>query len=146
MKTDTQDERTIARCHPTFRAALPKFILPLALIVSAYWLGWVAAALGALWLLVVLLRAAWNVMGDTYIFTERRVVKKSGIFGTSKTEVRVSDIRAVVGRKTLIGRILGYANIAIGTAAVGDMEIVMGNVANADTITQTIERLRAASS
>lgn len=136
----------LVRCHPTFRAALPKFILPLALVVSACWLGWVAAALGALWLLVAIIHAALNVIGETYIFTDRRVVKKSGIISTTKTEVRVSDIRAVVVRKTLVGRLLKYANIAIGTAAVGDMEVVMCNVSNADTITQTIERLRVVNS
>ena len=145
MKT-LEDEKQLITCRPSYRAAVPRMILPLALLVSACWLGWIAAALAALWLVVVLIRATWERFEEKYIFTNRRVFTNRGILSTTTTEVRVSDIRAVFVRKSIVGRLLGYADIAIGTAAVGDVEIAMHNIANADTITQSIERLRAANS
>lgn len=145
MKT-LEDEKQLISCRPSYRAALPRMILPLALLVSACWLGWIAAAFAALWLVLVLIRATWERFGEKYVVTNRRVVTTRGIFSTATTEVRVSDIRAVFVRKSIVGRLFGYANIAIGSAAVGDVEVAMRDIADADAITQTIERLRAASS
>ncbi len=83
------------------------------------------------------------MLNETYIFTNKRVIKKVGFLSTMTTEVRVSDIRAVFVKKSILGRLLKYANVSIGTAAIGEVEIHMRNVANADTITQTLELLRS---
>ena len=149
MKSQTSDEKLIKRCHPAFRVIIPYSVLPLALLISSYWLGWnhwlswIVAALAGLWMLAMLFRVACSMLNETYIFTNKRVIKKVGFLSTMTTEVRVSDIRAVFVKKSILGRLLKYANVSIGTAAIGEVEIHMRNVANADTITQTLELLRS---
>lgn len=143
MKNQTSDEKLIKRCHPAFRVVIPHLVLPLALLISSFWLGWIAAALAGLWMVAMLFRVLCSMLNETYVFTNKRVIKKAGFLSTMTTEVRVSDIRAVFVKKSILGRLLKYANVSIGTAAIGEVEIQMRNVANADTITQTIERLRS---
>ncbi|MBP5509871.1 MAG: PH domain-containing protein [Kiritimatiellae bacterium] len=141
MKAIKNHEIIIIR-HPTIRTVLPRMFLPISLLVSSYWGGWIVATVAVFWITCSVIRSTIDVISETYILTKTRVISNVGILRKTISAVHLSDIRAVFVKQSLVGRLFGYATIDIGTAAMGDLEITLRNVTDANSITQTIERLR----
>lgn len=94
---------------------------------------------------IVLIRALILRMGIKYVFTNLRILSLRGILSVSKTQVNISDIRAISERKSLLGRVLGYSSADIGTAATAGAEIHVHDVRGLDAILVQLNDLRSKS-
>ena len=73
-----------------------------------------------------------------YTVTDRRVIQKRGIIGRHLSEVDLVDIRNVVVKYGVLGRILGFGSVLLGTAAHAGMEIQMSGCRNPEVVRQLI--------
>ena len=82
----------------------PNGFLPLMAAISL-----VPAAVGA----VLLLRAWLARLGTEIAVTDRRVIYKSGIVSRRTVEMNVDQIESVEVEQSVLGRMLGYGDIAV---------------------------------
>ena len=84
------------------------------------------------WLLpaVLLLEAAWRVYNVRYVIDEEGIESWQGILSLRQniTHVRHDDVRSIETDQTVIERILDVGEVLIGTAATGDVEVVLQGV------------------
>lgn len=126
--------------------SIPRLILPVAVLVLSIvalisyksdYAQTIDAAMGLIvltCLLCMMLKAFVLTRFTSYVFTPEEVSSCTGMFHTTKSQVRVADIRGVTIRKTMWGRILGYASAEIGTAATGGSELKVENVRDLENI------------
>jgi hypothetical protein len=104
-------------------AAFLVAIVALALVVLfdlqgglRYAASWVA--LGALGVgLVLLFVHAWRWWAQDYIVTNRRILKVEGIFNKRSADSSLEKINDAVLEQNILGRLLGYGDLDILTAA-----------------------------
>lgn len=97
-----------------------------------------------------LLKPLYNIYNVAYIFFGRGVEAKEGIISLHQkiTRIRYEDVRVVEVHQTLLGRILGYGRVEIGTAASQEVEINLVGVSRPaliqDVIVAERERIQKA--
>lgn len=62
---------------------------------------------------VLILRAWLGRLGTEIAVTDRRVIYKSGIFSRRTVEMNVDQIESVEVHQSIVGRMLGYGDIAV---------------------------------
>jgi uncharacterized membrane protein YdbT with pleckstrin-like domain len=91
-----------------FRTSLPD-----ALYTLLGWATLVLIAVGVLWFLVRL----WGWLNQSYLVTTRRVMKVEGIFNKRSADSSLEKINDAVLSTGWLGRLLGYGDLEILTAA-----------------------------
>ena len=123
-------ERAVAETHPSYWNYHGAIIVGILLLpvfgVGLAFLAWVRIC----------------VQTTCYVATTARVVAKSGWLNTRQTEVRIVDIRGVNVRRSLIQRILGIGDVAIGTAATDRTEIVMHGIVDPEEFVRQVNAQR----
>ena len=79
-----------------------------------------------------------------YILTNKRIITKSGIFGKTTEEIMIAHIRNIFTYQSLLGRMLHFGNIKIGTAGTADYEIIIEGIKNPKEIVDLIVSLQKA--
>lgn len=102
---------------------IPPALALLAAAVLAGLLGWGVPEVGgwgALLLVAPLLWLGWHLLArryDIWIVTDRRVIDEAGVLSVSAKESPLSKINNVAYQQGLLGRLLGYGDVQIQTAA-----------------------------
>lgn len=92
--------------------------------------------------LIVLLWEWIAVRSACYVATNTRIVAKTGWLNTRQIEVRIDDIRGISVKRTLMQRILGIGDVAVGTSATEGVEIVMRGVVNPEEFVRNVNKQR----
>lgn len=81
---------------------------------------------------------------DLYIFLDQRILHHDGRLSLSYNvpAVRYSDIRAITVYQDIFGRLLGYGNIAVGTAAQEGAELTLEGVREPKELARLLDDLR----
>jgi uncharacterized membrane protein YdbT with pleckstrin-like domain len=108
-------------------AEMLKWILAAAVVIvvivlfkawfSGAWVNWLFLVL-----LVPVFRIAWGFLSwrmNVYALTNRRVVEVTGVINKTVADSSLEKLTDVVLRQSLFGRILGYGDIEVLTAAAG---------------------------
>lgn len=147
MKDAHQHVRTV---RPSIAAhvvgAIPLAIAWIALLVCAQmyideFAKYFLAAFGV-WILWRILKIIGVLIGASYTIYADVVVARVGVIARRVSQVRVADIRGMSVRQSIIGRLLGYGDVVVGTAATADAEIVMRSVGDPAGIVDAIDSLR----
>jgi uncharacterized membrane protein YdbT with pleckstrin-like domain len=75
--------------------------------------------------------------------TNSQVIGKDGLLKSTKSVSPIWQIQTVSIKKTLPGKLLGYAHICIATAATGGVEYVYKYIKNADVFQEALAELQA---
>jgi uncharacterized membrane protein YdbT with pleckstrin-like domain len=89
-----------------------------------------------------LLRLAYQFLATRYIITTTSVSMHFGIIARDITRVRIVDIRSVRLKQSIIGRLLNFGSVIIGTADTSESEVILKDVANPADILSLIESQR----
>lgn len=89
-----------------------------------------------------LLRLAYQFLATRYIITTTSVSMRFGIIARDITRVRIVDIRSIRLKQSIIGRLLKFGSVIIGTADTSESEVVLKDVANPADILSLIESQR----
>ena len=137
--------------RPDLVASLASMVFPFLLLVAvvvalhiylAEYAKFGLAALGV-WLVYRGLRLLVEWAGAKYQIFDDVVVASFGIVSRRSTQVRVADIRGMCLRQSLVGRLLNYGDVVVGTAATADAEIVMRSVPSPSEVIASIDALRS---
>ncbi len=81
--------------------------------------------------LLILANAAIHIYDLSYSLDDEGVTSVKGVLSLfkHKSSVRYEDIRSLEVTQTIMGRILGFGTVEIGTAASAGIEIIMEGVA-----------------
>ncbi len=98
-------------------------VLVLIILLRVWWLpdaGWVW------WLLLVFLipaaRIAWGFLSwrmNVYVLTNRRVIESTGVLSKRVADSSLEKLTDIVLKQSIVGRMLGYGDIVVLTAAAG---------------------------
>jgi uncharacterized membrane protein YdbT with pleckstrin-like domain len=88
------------------------------------------------------LRFAYQFLATRYIITTTSVSMRFGIIARDITRVRIVDIRSVRLKQSIIGRLLNFGSVIIGTADTSESEVILKDVANPADILSLIESQR----
>ena len=95
------------------------------------------------WILWRLIKIVGIMIGASYTVYSDVVVARVGVIARSVSQVRVADIRGMSLRQSLVGRLLNYGDVVVGTAATADAEIVMRSVSSPSKVIDAIDALRS---
>jgi membrane protein YdbS with pleckstrin-like domain len=111
--------------------------LPVIKHISPRWLGFVPA----IFLLEILRRRH----DDLYTFAENRIMHRAGRLSLNYRipSVHYTDIRSVRVVQSIWGRILGYGNVELGTAAQDGVELTLEGILDPQQIADLLDGLRA---
>lgn len=86
----------------------------------------------------------WH-LDHLYVLSHNKMTKIEGrlSFKYNVPSIKYSDIKGIVVSQTFWGRLFDYGEIALGTAAQEEAELVMQGVANPYGLAELIEQLRA---
>lgn len=90
-----------------------------------------------------LARGIWRYYATGYEITPESVIARHGIISRNVTRIRIADIRTLSLRQSLLGRMLNYGSVLVGTADTGGTELTMRDVASPGALIESIESLRA---
>jgi uncharacterized membrane protein YdbT with pleckstrin-like domain len=95
--------------------------------------------------IVLLLELIRKYNDDVYVFERDRVIHHDGVlsFTYNVPAIRYFDIRAVQVKQGIVGRILGYGDIELSTAAQDRAEVILQGVAAPRSLAAFIEEMRA---
>ncbi len=98
-------------------------VLALIIVLRVWWLpdaGWVW------WLLLIFVvpagRIAWGFLSwrmNVYVLTNRRVVESTGVLSKRVSDSSLEKLTDIVLKQSILGRMLGYGDIVVLTAAAG---------------------------
>jgi len=93
---------------------------------------------------VLVLEMIRRYFDQVLILGRRRIIYFKGILSLhcTKVSVRYSDIRELHVTQSILGRILHYGDISIGTAAKGEYEIIAFGLASPERLALIIDDLR----
>lgn len=101
---------------------------------------------GALWItpIILALETVRRYYNDLWIFDRYRVIHKKGRLSLTYNQpvVRYSHIRAITVSQSLLGRILNYGSIELGTAAQEDSEMIIAGVVCPRQFGELIDKMR----
>lgn len=117
MKTTLKDGEEVAletRKH-FFTLWLPIMVTAIALTVTLIFWGWtfILLIVALLWLAYKMMERNHNI----WVVTNLRIIDEEGIFNVSTKESPLDKINNVSYSATIFGRIFGYGNVEIQTAA-----------------------------
>jgi uncharacterized membrane protein YdbT with pleckstrin-like domain len=81
------------------------------------WMNWLFIVL-----VVPLVRIAWGFLSwrmNVYVLTNRRVVEVTGVLSKQVSDSSLEKLTDVVLRQSIFGRVMGYGDIEVLTAAAG---------------------------
>ena len=73
-----------------------------------------------------------------YTISNKRVIQKRGIIGRTFSEVDLKDIRNVLVEYGVVGRLLGFGDVGLGTAAQAGIEIKMKGCENPEHVRRVV--------
>lgn len=126
----TEEIRYTERHHWIFFVAeMLRWILfaaaVLALIIVLH-VWWLPDAEWVWWLLLIFLvpagRIAWGFLSwrmNVYVLTNRRVIESTGVLSKRVSDSSLEKLTDIVLKQSILGRMLGYGDIVVLTAAAG---------------------------
>ena len=105
-------EKTLWKANPTNWSYLGQYVISALLI---------PVLIGIPLLIWAILDRKYTV----YTVSNKRVIQKRGIIGKALSEIDLKDIRNVLVEYGIIGRLLGFGNVGLATAATAGVEIQM---------------------
>lgn len=127
------------------RAIFPAFVLCAAIVAAEIYLPKVsniAVCALLIWLVYFATKTFIAILGASYTVTAETISARVGIISRNVSHIRTADIRGMNISQSILGRIFGYGNVVIGTAATGGAEIVMRDVSDPAKIIAEIDHLR----
>jgi hypothetical protein len=111
--------------------------LPVIKYISPRWLGFIPA--------VFLLEIFRRRHDDLYTFAENRIMHRAGRLSLNYRvpSVQYTDIRSIRVVQSIWGRMLGYGNVELGTAAQEGVELTLEGVLAPQDIADLLDGLRA---
>ena len=114
-------ERLIVVVHPHILVLARPILVNIAACAVLAALSW---RLNTYWLmifcLIPLAYLCWEILERLlreYIVTDRRVIKREGVFTISSFDASLDKINNVFYEQSLVGRILGYGRVGLETAS-----------------------------
>ena len=157
MKTKAPIGSILAVSRPTLLCAVPTLICSVFVMIVAgafalynrqsvilLYLSLLVVSVALFAGLAAVFRAWITSLCNKYTFTTQVISARTGFISTNTVEVKVSDIRGISVKRSLWGRVLGYATAEIGTAATAGAEIHVANVRNLDAILAKLDSVRVA--
>lgn len=101
------------------------------------------------WLIIVpfilLVEMVRRHLDHLYVFSHNKLTKIEGrlSFKYNVPSIKYSDIKGIVVHQSFWGRVFDYGQVALGTAAQDEAELVMDGVGNPYGVAELIEQLRA---
>lgn len=94
----------------------------------------------------IILLSIFNIYNVRYSLDSRFIEARRGIlsFSQSITRVRYEDVRSLESDQSLVGRLLDVGAVQVGTAASGQVEIVLDGIASPTEVQERIQRERDA--
>jgi uncharacterized membrane protein YdbT with pleckstrin-like domain len=103
-------------------------------------------ALPLFWLIpaTVLSLALYRVYNVKYVIDDKGVECWSGILALKQriTRVRFDDIRGVETDQSILGRVLNFGDVELGTAGTGQIEAILRGIVSPKTIQELIQDAR----
>ncbi|MEZ5117199.1 MAG: PH domain-containing protein [Candidatus Nanopelagicales bacterium] len=142
---------------PHWRALIPPLLWLLGLIfigvfVWTKWGDWFAdndgirsigrwvIALGGLFILIVFtIRPFLYWLTTDYVFTNRRIIVRTGFIAKSGRDVPLSKVNNVSFDISVLGRMLNYGRLSIVSAS--DESLIINDVPNVEAIQREVNRL-----
>jgi membrane protein YdbS with pleckstrin-like domain len=127
-------EQIIYEARPSRVPLVPAAFLAVVFAIAALiaWMRlappgqiWAAGLCGAVAAaaLIMLLVGYMRLSANRYVLTDRRILRLTGIFGRSSMDSYLDKINNVEHRQTFMGRLLGYVDLEIDTAAGAGAEV-----------------------
>jgi uncharacterized membrane protein YdbT with pleckstrin-like domain len=100
-------------------------------------LAWLAPA-------AALLEALARIYNVSYRLDQRGVEAHIGVVSVCQSIIRIrfEDIRSIESRQSLIGRMLDFGSVELGTASSGDVEVVLEGVDNPREVREYLQTER----
>jgi len=118
-----QDEKLLFETRKHWFFLLIPFFIAVALIILSLYIYFKLEEKSNLYLLIPILSLLYFIFryyswrNDLWAVTNIRVIDESGVFTINSKESPIDKINNVAYRQTVIGRILGYGDVQIQTAA-----------------------------
>ncbi len=128
---DPATEKVLLEEHPGWLYYYKHFALG-AVLLALFGIG-----------LLVWIYAALDRGGRRYRITNHRVTVKKGIFNKETSEVSIIDLKNVLIRQSLAGRILNYGDILGGTAGTSGNEMMIEGVRDPSRFKDTIAKQKS---
>jgi uncharacterized membrane protein YdbT with pleckstrin-like domain len=105
---------SIKAMYGQFLVAIFVTVAASALLILMTPVGWVAAAIGALliWLVVLIYVVVQRLKFD-YTLTSQRFLHRTGLFHRNNEQILLVDVDDISFDQGLIGRVMGYGTITI---------------------------------
>lgn len=124
MRTQLRkDEKLLFETRKHWFFLLIPFFIAVALIILSLYIYFKLEEKSNLYLLIPVISLLYFIYryyswkNDLWAVTNIRVIDESGVFTINSKESPIDKINNVAYRQTLIGRLLGYGNVQIQTAA-----------------------------
>ncbi len=156
VKRSADDESIIEVIHPAvFRSHLFGFLFCILLLsagATGLWFGFAmigsAEGLGILGgsilaiLIALFFIVKWIILSRAtkLTLTTERLLYRKGILHHTTSEVRYTDVRNISLDLSLRERLLGYGDLAVSSAGQDDMEIVIHDIPDPQTVVDKIRR------
>ena len=89
--------------------------------VPANWIGWILLVVAA-YFLYHGIRRYLTQLSTAYMFTDIRVMKKTGVFSVTTQELLLRSIDGVSRQQSLLGRVFGYGTLRISGRGIDVLE------------------------
>lgn len=83
-----------------------------------------------------------NIYSLRFVLTNLNLKVEKGLLIKSETNIRISDIRAISIKRSLLGYLTGSATLVIGTAANAGDEIVIKDFSGSERLSELLNELR----
>ncbi len=118
-----KDEKLLFETRKHWFFLILPFVIALVLIVLSFYIYFTLEEKSNLYLAIPVLSILYFIYryyswkNDLWAVTNIRVIDESGVFTVNSKESPVDKINNVAYRQSVLGRILGYGNVQIQTAA-----------------------------
>jgi uncharacterized membrane protein YdbT with pleckstrin-like domain len=149
----SEGERIDFEMRPHWKMMIvPSLILLATVAVGGFLLGaapdggagtaltWVVVVVGVVLLVGWFFRPLLQWLTTQYVFTDRRIITRTGIIAKSGRDMALSKVNDVSFRYSIIDRILQCGTLNISSAS--DESLVIDNVPHVEDIQREIYRLR----
>lgn len=131
---------------------IPSLVLVATVAVGGYLVGvapegttgtvitWIVVVLGLVLLVGWFFRPLLKWLTTQYVFTDRRIVTRTGIIAKSGRDMALSKVNDVSFRYSILDRILQCGTLNVSSAS--DENLVIANVPHVEDIQREIYRLR----
>jgi uncharacterized membrane protein YdbT with pleckstrin-like domain len=148
-----EGERIDFEMRPHWKSMIfPAFVLVATLVVGGFLLSqapdgsagtvltWVVIAIGLVLLVGWFVRPLLRWLTTQYVFTDRRIITRTGIIARSGRDMPLSKVNDVSFNYTVIDRIISCGTLNISSAS--DENLIIADVPHVEDIQREIYRLR----